>query len=82
VVISSPTPTFRHGWISAGLDPTRISTPTPKRCPDSGALVEPDPPPNFLWVYSYGGTQDAALNPAVDRVADVFPDESAIVEAG
>jgi len=45
-------------------------------------LVEPDPPPNFLWVYSYGGTQDAALNPAVDRVADVFPDESAIAEAG
>jgi hypothetical protein len=46
------------------------------------ALVEPDPPPNFLWVYSYGGTQDAALNPATDRVADVFPDESAIAEAG
>lgn len=46
------------------------------------ALVEPDPPPNFLWVYSYGGTQDAALNPAVDRVADVFPDEIAIAEAG
>nr|WP_236808373.1 hypothetical protein [Amycolatopsis albispora] len=45
-------------------------------------LVEPDPPPNFLWVYSYGGTQDVALNPAVDRVADVFPDESAIAEAG
>ncbi|HVV12130.1 GP88 family protein [Amycolatopsis sp.] len=36
-------------------------------------LVEPEPPPNFLWVYSYGGTQDAALDPAVDRVADVFP---------
>jgi hypothetical protein len=46
------------------------------------ALVEPDPPPNFLWVYSYGGTQDAALNPAVDRVADVFPDEAAIATAG
>uniref|UniRef100_UPI00397A4555 GP88 family protein n=1 Tax=Amycolatopsis sp. cmx-4-61 TaxID=2790937 RepID=UPI00397A4555 len=46
------------------------------------SLVEPDPPPNFLWVYSYGGKQDAALNPAVDRVADVFPDEAAIVEAG
>lgn len=45
-------------------------------------LVEPDPQPNFLWVYSYGGTQDAALNPAADRVADVFPDETAIAEAG
>ncbi|SMD27442.1 hypothetical protein SAMN05661093_11049 [Kibdelosporangium aridum] len=36
-------------------------------------LVEPDPPRNFLWVYSYGGTQDNALDPDVDRVADVFP---------
>jgi hypothetical protein len=45
-------------------------------------LVEPDPPPNFLWVYSYGGTQDAALNPASDRVADVFPDETVVAEAG
>jgi hypothetical protein len=45
-------------------------------------LVEPDPPDNLLWVYSYGGTQDAALDPAVDRVADVFPHEDAIVDAG
>ncbi|MBQ0926674.1 GP88 family protein [Saccharopolyspora endophytica] len=45
-------------------------------------VVEPDPPENFLWVYSYGGTQDAVLDPAVDRVADVFPDEDAIAEAG
>ena len=44
-------------------------------------LVEPDPPPNFLWIYSYGGTQDAALDPARDRVADVFSDETAIAEA-
>jgi hypothetical protein len=45
-------------------------------------LVEPDAPPNLLWVYSYGGTQDQDLDPAVDRVADVFPDEQAIVDAG
>ncbi|NMO57787.1 hypothetical protein HH310_42325 [Actinoplanes sp. TBRC 11911] len=45
-------------------------------------LVEPEPPANFLWVYSYGGTQDSALDPAVDRVADVFPDEQAIIDAG
>jgi hypothetical protein len=45
-------------------------------------LVELDPPPNFLWVYSYGGTQDGQLDPSVDRVADVFPDEHAIVDAG
>ncbi|MGV9836545.1 GP88 family protein [Nocardia niigatensis] len=44
-------------------------------------LVEPAPPPNFAWVYSYGGTQDARLTPQ-DRVADVFPDEQAITEAG
>lgn len=45
-------------------------------------LTEPNPPANFLWVYSYGGTQDAALNPATDRVADVFPDDAAIAAAG
>jgi hypothetical protein len=45
-------------------------------------LVEPDPPPNFLWVYSYGGVNDHLLDPAVDRVADVFPDEAAITAAG
>lgn len=45
-------------------------------------MVEPRPPENFLWVYSYGGTQDAALDPAVDRVADVFPDEASITAAG
>lgn len=45
-------------------------------------LVEPSPPANFRWVYSYGGTQDADLDPDVDRVADVFPDEEAITDAG
>ncbi|MGH3757172.1 GP88 family protein [Actinophytocola sp.] len=45
-------------------------------------LVEPKPPPNFLWVYSYGGVDDDELDPAVDRVADVFPDETAIAAAG
>lgn len=45
-------------------------------------LVEPRPPRNFWWVYSYGGTQDHTLDPAVDRVADVFADEAAIDDAG
>lgn len=45
-------------------------------------LVEPAPPPNFLWVYSYGGVEDHLLDPAVDRVADVFTDEAAIAAAG
>lgn len=45
-------------------------------------LVEPDCPPNFLYVYSYGGTQDRDLDPAVDRVADVFADEESITAAG
>jgi protein gp88 len=45
-------------------------------------LVEPNPPANFWWVYSYGGTQDTDLDPDVDRVADVFPDEAAIKAAG
>jgi Gene product 88 len=45
-------------------------------------LVEPDPPPNLLWVYSYGGVEDHLLHAEVDRVADVFPDEPAITAAG
>lgn len=45
-------------------------------------LVEPEAPSNFLWVYSFGGTQDAALDLTRDRVADVFPDEDAIAAAG
>lgn len=46
------------------------------------ALVEPAPPPNFRWVYSYGGRQDTDLDLATDRVADVFPDDEAITAAG
>nr|WP_203841829.1 hypothetical protein [Actinoplanes humidus] len=45
-------------------------------------LVEPNPPGNLHWVYSYGGTQDPTLHPGVDRVADVFPDEESIDRAG
>lgn len=44
-------------------------------------LVEPAPPANFRWVYSYGGKEDHLLRPG-DRVADVFPDEAAILGAG
>ncbi|MCP3800723.1 hypothetical protein NLX83_15755 [Allokutzneria sp. A3M-2-11 16] len=44
-------------------------------------LVVPDPPGNFRWVFSFGGTQDAELRED-DRVADVFPDSDAITEAG
>lgn len=46
------------------------------------ALVEPHAPPNFLWVYSFGGTQDATLDPERDRVADVFPSAEDIATAG
>lgn len=45
-------------------------------------LVEPDPPTNFLWVFSYGGTQDGLIDPDTDRVADVFPDDASIRAAG
>ncbi|WP_309115995.1 hypothetical protein [Saccharothrix sp.] len=45
-------------------------------------LVEPDPPENFFWVYSLGGREDHLLDPSVDRVADVFPDEESIIRAG
>ncbi|MDI5964046.1 GP88 family protein [Streptantibioticus silvisoli] len=45
-------------------------------------LVEGRAPENFRWVYSFGGTQDAGLDPDRDRVADVFPDEAAATAAG
>lgn len=45
-------------------------------------LVEPDPPPTFRWVYSYGGRQDHLLDPDRDRVADVFPDDESMAVAG
>lgn len=45
-------------------------------------LVEPAPPVNFRWVYSFGGTQDHLLDDSVDRVADVFPSIEVMEEAG
>lgn len=45
-------------------------------------MVEPDPPANFRWVYSYGGQQDDLLNPETDRTADVFPDDESMMAAG
>ena len=45
-------------------------------------LVEPDPPPNFLWIYSLGGKEDVLIDRAVDRHADVFPTRTAAEAAG
>lgn len=45
-------------------------------------LVEPRPPANLLWVYSYGGRQDHLIDPDRDRVADVFPDAETMAAAG
>nr|WP_281287442.1 hypothetical protein [Amycolatopsis cihanbeyliensis] len=78
---------FSDDYLQAWLDICRARPDTnfyayTKEVSRFRALVEPGPPSNFLWVYSFGGTQDAALNPDVDRVADVFPDEVAIAEAG
>ncbi|MFH8577147.1 hypothetical protein ACH4EF_14375 [Streptomyces zaomyceticus] len=44
-------------------------------------MVEPAPPRNFRWVYSFDGNEDHLIRPG-DRVADVFPDEAAILSAG
>lgn len=45
-------------------------------------MVEPDPPSNFRWIYSYGGSHDRLLDPSRDRVADVFATEADIEAAG
>jgi hypothetical protein len=45
-------------------------------------LVEGQAPPNFLWVYSYGGREDHLIDPDRDRTADVFPDTESMWEQG
>jgi hypothetical protein len=44
-------------------------------------IVEPDPPANFIWVYSYGGRWDDLITDD-DRRADVFPTREALEAAG
>lgn len=46
------------------------------------AMVEPDPPDNFHWVYSLGGAQDHLIDRDTERHADVFTDEAAMEAAG
>ncbi|MFD8078985.1 hypothetical protein ACFV3E_40800 [Streptomyces sp. NPDC059718] len=45
-------------------------------------FVEPDPPPNFGWCFSFGGRRDHLIDVDHDRHADVFPDEDALTAAG
>nr|WP_323747574.1 hypothetical protein [Catenulispora rubra] len=45
-------------------------------------LLQPECPPNAAWVLSLGGTQDRRVDPRRHRIADVFPDEESIGEAG
>ena len=45
-------------------------------------IVEPVAPPNFRWLFSYGGKQDHLIDPIRDRHADVFPTLEALTAAG
>jgi hypothetical protein len=45
-------------------------------------LVEPNCPANFRYLYSVGGKEDHLVDKEVDRHADVFPDDVAILDAG
>lgn len=45
-------------------------------------LVVDNPPPNFLWTYSYGGKEDHLIDPDTDRHTDVFPTVEALNAAG
>lgn len=45
-------------------------------------LVEPNCPINFRYLYSMGGKEDHLIDKEVDRHADVFPDDVAILDAG
>lgn len=44
-------------------------------------MVEIDPPPNFKWVFSFGGRQDRLVRDD-DRQCDVFPSTEALEAAG
>lgn len=45
-------------------------------------LVEPNCPANFRYLYSMGGKEDHLVDKEVDRHADVFVDDAAILDAG
>ena len=45
-------------------------------------IVETGCPNNFRYLYSLGGREDHLINLELDRHADVFPDDAAILEAG
>ncbi|WP_331727476.1 hypothetical protein OG871_40550 (plasmid) [Kitasatospora sp. NBC_00374] len=45
-------------------------------------LVLPKCPPNFLWCFSLGGTEDDLIDRQNDRHADVFPTVEALEAAG
>ncbi|NBO34621.1 MAG: hypothetical protein EBU89_01600 [Actinobacteria bacterium] len=45
-------------------------------------IVEYDCPKNFRYLYSLGGREDYLIDLELDRHADVFPDDAAILEAG
>jgi len=45
-------------------------------------LVEPNCPVNFRYLYSMSGKEDHLIDKEVDRHADVFPDDVAILDAG
>lgn len=45
-------------------------------------IVEFDCPKNFRYLYSLGGREDYLIDLELDRHADVFPDDAAILEAG
>jgi len=44
-------------------------------------VVEPDPPDNFIWIFSYGGRWDHLITED-DRRADVFPTREALDASG
>lgn len=52
-----------------------------KEIPRFRELVEPDCPPNFRYVFSYGGKHDHLITEA-DRRCDVFPDHATMNAAG
>lgn len=74
---------YLQAWLTIARDnPRHLFYSYTKEIERFKRLVEPDPPANFLACYSYGGKQDALIDPDIDQHTDVFPTEDALNAAG
>ena len=75
-------PEYLRAWIRiARACPETMFYSYTKEIPMFREIVEPDCPPNFAYVFSYGGRYDHLITED-DRRCDVFPDHESMEDAG